>query len=205
MLTLKKIAVTGGLSCGKSEACHFFKEFGAYVVSADEIVHQLLTPTTDLGKNIIDLLGADVVVNQTIDRSQVAKKVFNQPELLYRLEQILHPVVMAEVEKRFQQVKELNLSKLFVVEIPLLYECGYDNLFDYIVVVKAPREICKQRFGSSTGLSREEYDRRMRRQMSVEEKAEKADFIIFNDGTLSNMRQAVQTITRKVVSSERVH
>ena len=79
------MAVTGGLSCGKSSVCRIFKELGAYVVSADEIVHQLLSPDTNLGQKIISLLGTEIVVNQKLDRSRIAEMYFKNPELLNRL------------------------------------------------------------------------------------------------------------------------
>src|SRR5262245_55950333 len=103
MLILKKVAVTGGLSCGKSSVCRIFKELGAYVVSADDIVHQLLTPQTKPGQQVIELMGSDIVVDQHIDRSKIAKKVFGNLKLLKSLEQILHPAVRHEIDKKYQQ------------------------------------------------------------------------------------------------------
>ena len=119
---LRKIAITGGLSCGKSSVCRIFKELGAYVISADEVVHQLLSPTTNLGRQVISLLGADIVVDKQIDRSKIAKKVFKQPALLQSLENLLHPAVRDEIEKQYQQIANQPSPPLFVVEIPLLFE-----------------------------------------------------------------------------------
>ena len=79
MLRLRKVAVTGGLSCGKSSVCRIFKELGAYVVSADEIVHRLLSTKTNLGQQVISLLGKEIITNGKINRSTIAKKVFNDP------------------------------------------------------------------------------------------------------------------------------
>ncbi len=90
MLKLEKVAITGGLSCGKSSVCRYFKELGAYVISADEIVHQLLIPTNELGQEVIALLGKDIAVNGTIDRSMIAKKVFENKTLLLSLEKLIH-------------------------------------------------------------------------------------------------------------------
>ena len=79
MLKLKKIAVTGGLAAGKTTVCQLFKELGAYVVSADEIVHQMLSPDTVVGQQVVSLLGSDIVSGLGIDRKKIAAKVFYPP------------------------------------------------------------------------------------------------------------------------------
>lgn len=198
MLTLRKIAVTGGISCGKSSVCHFLKEFGAYVVSSDEIVHQLLSPNTTLGQQIISLIGSDVVVNQQIDRSQIAKKVFSQSQLLYLLEQLLHPRVKEEIEKRYIEVCQKHSTPLFVVEIPLLFEIGAENFFDDTIAVFAEQKICQQRFMQKTGYSQEEYTQRAKRQLSPEEKARRANYVIINNGSLPELQMAVAKLFNSI-------
>ncbi len=202
MLNLVKVAVTGGLSCGKSSVCLFLKELGAYVVSADEIVHRLLSPTTNLGQKVINLIGPDVVNNHQIDRSRIAKKVFKHPELLQSLENLLHPAVREEIEQLYQSVKEARIAKLFVAEIPLLFETGANRFFDYTIVVLADEDICQQRFTQSTGHDLAEYHRRMARQMKTSEKASLADFVIVNNGTTKDMHNAVENIYKQILSNE---
>jgi dephospho-CoA kinase len=205
MLKLVKIAVTGGLACGKSSVCRFFKELGAYVISADEIVHQLLSPKTTLGQKVIKLIGSDIVINNQIDRSQIAKKVFNQPQLLKALEELIHPAVREEMENQYQRVKELQLASVFVAEIPLLYETGGERFFDYTVVVMADEGECQKRFEKSTGYGKDEYKKRMERQMSVTEKARRADYVIVNDGTLEEIKNNVLNIYQLVNRSQNLN
>src|SRR6478672_5591088 len=95
----KKIAVTGGLSSGKSTVCQFFREFGAYVTNADEIVHRLLTPEKSVGQQVINLFSEDILTNGQIDRSKIAEKAFSNPKLLQALEDLVHPIVQHEIEK----------------------------------------------------------------------------------------------------------
>ncbi len=199
---LSKVAVTGGLSCGKSSVCRFFKELGAHVVSADEIVHQLLSsPKTSLGQQVIALLGADIVVDGRIDRNQIAKKVFNDPAWLISLEKLLHPAVLSEIENRYQQVNNQGDVALFVAEIPLLFEVAGENYFDYTIAVHAPIDVCRRRFISATGHAAAEYDKRMTRQFSAEDKAKRADFVIENHGSTEEMHKAVCHLFNKLVSS----
>lgn len=190
-IKIRKIAVTGGLSCGKSSVCRIFKELGAYVVSADEVVHQLLSPTTNLGRQVISLLGADIIVDKQIDRSKIAKKVFKEPTLLQSLENLLHPAVRDEIEKQYRQIAQQPSPPLFVVEIPLLFETGADRFYDATIAVIADPEDSQQRFEKSTGYDKEEYKRRMARQLSQEEKASRATYVIENKGSLADLHEAV--------------
>lgn len=204
MLGLKKIGVTGGVACGKTTACRFFKELGAYVLSADEIVHKLLSPTTTIGQQVIDLIGHDIVVNHQIDRSKIAKKVFNRPQLLQALEDILHQAVWQEMEKQYNT---LNTSSpavpLFVAEIPLLFETtrgAFLDFFDYTIAIVADPETCQQRFQQTTGYDKTEYEKRAKLQMDLSEKARRADFVIFNNGSLSDMKSAIRNLYHQLVN-----
>lgn len=187
MLNLRKVAVTGGLSCGKSSVCRFFEKFGALVVSADEIVHRLLSPETNLGQSVIRLIGNDIIINNQIDRSKIAQKVFNHPSLLNSLEQILHPAVQEEIKKYYETANQQKKTKLFVAEIPLLFEAGMEGFYDAVITVTADPKISTQRFHKATGLSAEEYKKRSERQLPIEEKAKKAHYVIVNNGSLEDL------------------
>lgn len=194
MLKLRKVAVTGGLSCGKSSVCYFFKKLGAVVINADDIVHQLLTSETDLGQKVIQLIGNEIIVKGQIDRSKIAQKVFNQPSLLYSLEQMIHPAVQEEIEKQYEQANQQKKGKLFVAEVPLLFEAGLESFFDTVVVVVTASEISRQRFQKSTGNTEEEYEKRTGRQWHINEKARRADYVIINNGSLQELEDETKKI-----------
>lgn len=200
MLILKKIAVTGGLSSGKSSVCRFFKELGAYVVSADEIVHQLLSSEADIRRRVIDLLGNDVAPEGQLDRSKIASKVFRNPQLLEALERILHSAVRDEISMQYRKAVS-ERAALFVAEIPLLFETGAEEGYDYTISVMADPEQSFTRFQVSTGHGKEEYERRMARQLSSEEKCAKADYVINNNGSLADLKQAVVNIYHQLTPS----
>ena len=92
-----KIAVTGGISSGKSSVCRIFEKLGAYVVDADDIVHDLLKNNLDVRDEIVALLGDDVVVDGEIDRKKIAQKVFTNRASLVALEKIVHPLVYGKI------------------------------------------------------------------------------------------------------------
>lgn len=205
MLTLRKVAVTGGLSSGKSQFCSYLLELGAYVVSADKIVHQLLSPETDLGNKVINLLGSDIVVNGKIDRTSVAKHVFNDPKRLHSLEKIIHPAVMEYVELEYQQASKQKSHPLFVVEIPLLFEAKASDRFDQTIAIIADEESCIQRFSAATGQERNEYLKRSQRQLPQSEKAALADIVIENNGSLEDLKNEAQSTFRMLTNNFRSH
>lgn len=196
----KKVAVTGGLSCGKSSVCHLFQELGAYTVSADEIVHRLLTPDTVLGQKVISLIGPTSVSNHKIDRNIIAMNVFQNPSQLKALEAILHPVVSEEMERLYQECVKTRSHPLFVAEIPLLFEAGMQDDFDAVIAVYADPETCKQRF-MAQGHSAEDFENRARRQLPTEEKASRADYIIYNTNNMEETRQQVKTLFSTLTTS----
>ncbi|HRD55910.1 MAG TPA: dephospho-CoA kinase [Parachlamydiaceae bacterium] len=195
--TLKKGAVTGGLSCGKSSVCRFFEELGAYVVSADEIVHKLLSSNQEIIQETVKLLGSDILINNQIDRLKIAKKVFDHPLLLNALETLLHPAVQKEIKDQYECKKNEGSASLFIAEIPLLFEINANFFFDFTIAVIADEKICKERF-QKTGHTKEEFASRQKRQLGNVEKSEKADYTIVNNGSLKELKTAVIELYKKI-------
>jgi dephospho-CoA kinase len=194
MLKVKKIAVTGGLSAGKTTVCKIFKEFGAYVVSADQIVHRFLSLKTPIAQQVIVLLGPDIINKNKLDRKKIAAKVFDQPKLLTALEKILHSAVRNEIERKYWQISQGKKHRLFLAEIPLLFEAAMQEDFDGIVSVMADLDLCRRRFMQKTCHTAQEFDKRMTRQLSPEVKRGKAHYTIENNGTLKQLRNSVQKL-----------
>lgn len=194
MLKIKKIAVTGGLAAGKTTVCQIFKELGAYVVSADEIVHQLLSPGTDVGQQVVRLLGSDIISGQEFDRKKIAAKVFSQPDLLRALEEIIHPAVFDEIERKYQQINREKKYSLFLAEIPLLYESEGEKRFDAVISVFADPELCRKRFVQQTHQPVQEFEKRMTRQIEPKIKNDKAHYSIENNGDFEQLKTEIKTL-----------
>jgi dephospho-CoA kinase len=194
MLKVKKIAITGGLAAGKTTVCQLFKELGAYVVSADEIVHRLLSPDSAVGQQVISLLGSDIISGQEFDRQKIAAKVFSKPDLLRALEELIHPAVFDEIEQRYQRVDKEKKYPLFLAEIPLLYESKGEGKFDAVISIYAEPELCRQRFMQQTHQSATEFEKRMTRQIEPKHKSAKAHFTIENNGNFEQLKTKVKTL-----------
>ncbi len=194
MLDFKKVAITGGVASGKSTVCKFFKELGAYVISADALSHELLDPNTDLGKQILQDFGKHLLQNGQISRKLLGEKVFKDHKALHRLEELLHPAVLKKIEEHAKKAQKEHYC-LIVVEFPLLFEIGYEKNFDIIINVLADEEAAKSRFEQS-GFQKLEYDLRMSRQLDPKIKASRSDYTIQNTGSLEDLKEKVVKLNK---------
>lgn len=202
MLKCKKVAITGGIASGKSKFCSYLEKLGAYFVSADKIVHQLLSLESDLRKQVIQLLGPSIVQQGEINRKRVAEIVFCDPEMLEKLEKITHPEVMKRIEQDYNRVSKKGDHPLFIAEIPLLFEVGANNRFDKTITVIAKEKQCIDRLTKIKGTSPNEYQKRMARQLSQEEKAKRADIVALNNSSLKELEEEAKKIYNKLITNQ---
>lgn len=195
MLKLTKIAITGGVASGKTSVCQFFRDLGAFVVDADTLVHELLLPDTDLGQKIIQLLGSKVLRNGEFERKIIAEKVFKDPNLLRGLEKLIHPAVLCKIENLYTEACKRGQYTSFVVEIPLLFEIQGESFYDYIVTVIADEAIARKRF-QEKGFQNTEYDQRMQRQLSPNQKQSKSHYTLQNNGSLADLQKQVARLNQ---------
>lgn len=190
---MRRIAVTGTLAAGKSTVCELLRELaGAFVLDADQLVHQLLSPESPIGQKILEAFGSQVLVNGQFDRREIAKQAFTDRKKLHLLEQILHPTVAEEIEKQFQKAKNTGAFPLFVVEIPLLFESKTTYEFDCVIAVIADQDVCQKRFLERG--SQEDFHKRLSRQLPSEEKAARSHYTIINNGSLDDLHKQVATL-----------
>jgi dephospho-CoA kinase len=166
-----------------------FARHGAAVISSDEIVHELLREDPEVRGAILERFGEDVLGEDgEIDRAKVGKVVFADRPALLRLEQLLHPRVVARYLGWREELAELpHPPAVCVTEVPLLYEVGGESRFDKVVVVTASPAV---RIARRIGPLRE----REQRLVPEEEKVKRADFVYVNDGTLGELDQFVSGV-----------
>lgn len=181
------IGLTGSIAAGKSAGLTALQNLGATTLSADDVVHELLA-TDQVRDRIVEEWGADVAPGGKIDRSRVGAIVFDNPKKLAWLESYLHPLVLERVAEWWTNLEGRGIE-VAVVEIPLLFETGTDSLFDATIAIVADDDRRYERAGlRGTTL----IDGRATRQFSQQEKAERADFVVANDGTLEELEEALR-------------
>lgn len=199
-VNLKKVAVTGGIASGKSAVCRFFQELGAFVVSTDAVVHDLISSSVSLRQELVQYFGHQILSHDNmdeIDRKALAQEAFKDPISLRYLEERIHPAVMQRIRELYERASCQGGHTSFVVEIPLLYEVGQESFYDWVVVVIAEESLCKERF-LLAGFSPGEYEKRMHFQLSPQAKAARAHYILENNGTLDALKKQVIQLNKKI-------
>ncbi|NOY39495.1 MAG: dephospho-CoA kinase [Nitrospirae bacterium] len=188
------VGLTGGFGCGKSTVLKLFEELGATVLSADSIVHELLK-RADVRDSIVEVFGPDILVKGEIDRKKLSEKVFHDEAKRRKLEKLLHPLVFETIEQNYKKAANLtsNTEIIMVVEIPLLFETGFDKGVDAVVVVRTEADVVRERLRGK-GFSDEEIRTRTAAQLPVDEKASRADYVIDNSGSLRDTERQVRAV-----------
>jgi dephospho-CoA kinase len=186
------VGLTGGMGSGKSTVGDLLAERGAVVISADEIVHELLRSDDAVVADVVGRFGFEVLDDDgAIDRSALAAKAFGDPSNRADLEAILWPRVRAALNTRLQAL-EADGVPIVVVEIPLLVESGRDRwILDHVVVVDSDIEIAIERLAASRSISRDEAESRIAAQATRDQRAKIADSVIDNSGPIDNLEGQV--------------
>jgi dephospho-CoA kinase len=186
------VAVTGPFASGKSTFVRLLGELGAETVSADEIVHDLLAEDERTISRVVERFGNDVLKDRSVDRRALGRKVFGDPEALRDLEDILHPLVRRETERRVAA----SGADLFVAEVPLLFEGGGSGDYDYTVAVVVPEEK-RRAWAAERGVDEAALRAIEARQLPGEEKARRADVMVQNDGSVDKLREQAEKLRER--------
>lgn len=192
-----KIGLTGGIASGKTSIAKWFKDQGLPVFDADQAVHQIMSESTMIEAIGIEF-GQEYIKEGQINRIQLGNAVFQDSKLKNRLENLLHPRVGQEMEKIINQAESQG-EKIILLDIPLLFEVGWDKSVDEVWVVYVPPLIQIERLIIRNGWTPEEAQRRISSQMSLEEKAKRADRVIDNGGTWEQTEKKLVRIWEEIM------
>jgi dephospho-CoA kinase len=183
------IGVTGNIACGKSTVMRELAQLGATVIDGDLVYRDLTGPGSPLVCRLVEVFG-DQVANPdgSLNRPELGKIVFSDPAALHQLDQLTHPVIVAEVERRIHAAT----TPIVATDGIKLIESGLGDRCDEIWVVKCGQTRQRQRLIKKRGLSAEEAERRIFAQPPAAEKIARADVVIRNDGTLADLRLQVR-------------
>ena len=182
---MKRIALTGGIACGKSLVAKYLNQLGIETIDADDVVHELIPDPAE--------------------RKRIAAEVFADPEKRKALEARIHPLVKRRIEEFLGEAGREGTpgTVVRVAIIPLLFETHWDADYDIICAVISPRETQVERMMTTRGYTREEAEARLAAQLPVTEKAEKSHYVINNNGTPEELRKQVEAFVSWLVSQER--
>ena len=175
---MRKVGLTGNIGSGKSLVARIFKTFGIPVFEADMEAKTILY-SPEVSKNVMQIFGHEILVDGSIDRKKLANLVFNNPALLQKLNNIIHP----SVRQKFNRWAEFHTNKPYIIyEAAILFESGQYKELDSIITVFANPELRIQRVMQRDDVPRELVLERMKNQWPDEKKNALADFVIFNNG-----------------------
>lgn len=194
-----KVAITGGIGSGKSTAAAILGEFGYKCESADKIYHKLLSDEKFVEK-ISEHMGIEPIFcngKKILDKKTLSDKVFGDKKDLKRLNEFTHPVVMDVMMRKMESLKN---EKIVFAEVPVLFEGGFDNLFDYVVVIKKNIESRVIKTMDRDGKSADDVKRVVAAQIDYDNIEENGKFIVVNNnGTIVDLKENLKSVVAGIL------
>lgn len=194
------IGITGGIASGKSTVTGSLRQQGYQVIDADQVVHELQEPGERLYQALLSAFGPAILQeNGRLDRLKLGAMIFGNPQLLEQSSQIQNQIIREELAGRRDLLAEKE--DIFFMDLPLLFELGYETWFDQVWLVDVTEETQLSRLMARNDLSQEEAEKRIAAQLSLQEKRNRADVLIDNNGPLEltqeQLREALQKLERR--------
>lgn len=193
-----KVGITGGIGSGKSTVCAMLEELGVAVYNSDARAKELMTTSATLREAIVARFGAECYTSEGLNRGYLAERVFGDAAELAALNSLVHPAVMAD----FEAWAERQEGSYVVFESAILFESGLEQRVDMAIAVLSPEELRIERAMRRDGASREQVVARIRRQLSDDERADRAKYAIVNID-LEELREDVEQLHRRLCYDSR--
>jgi dephospho-CoA kinase len=191
-----RVGVTGGIGSGKTLVCSLFAKYGIPVLSADDVAKEMMQSDGGLRSQLSSLFGPSTYQpDGSLDRAYVAGRIFSDKSLQQNVNRLVHPKVEAGIDSWFAEL-ERSGEAIGIVEAALIYEAGYDKRLDLVIVVDAPESVRIKRVVARDGSSVEEVKKRIAAQTPAAQKAKKADYVIHNTGSFSDLESSVQFLVK---------
>jgi dephospho-CoA kinase len=195
---MKVIGLTGGIGSGKSTVAKLLAEMGAVVMDADKVGHEVFQPGTEGWKDVVNTFGSEILTDyDEINRKKLAEIVFNNPEALSKLNQIIHPRAHDLVKSRLNDYRKQGVE-VVVLEVVLLIEAKWTDLVDEVWVIIASEDKVVNRLKQQRGMSKEEILVRISSQMSNDERVKYADVVIRNDDDIDKLKLNIKELWKNI-------
>jgi dephospho-CoA kinase len=185
------IGLTGGIASGKTTVSKYFQEKGLTVIDSDQIVKKLWIENEEMIQKAESLFGFDIKTKA--DKKKLSQAIFNDKKLRLKLNDIVHPYVYHEIQKYIDEHEDIHK---FVIDMPLLFEVGYEKKCDVTCLVYVSKDIQVERLMKRDGLSKDEAQKRVLAQLDIEEKKVKADVIFDNQTDLNYLHYQIDQFIR---------
>ncbi len=193
-----RVGLTGGMGCGKSTVAAMMRALGCHVIEADPLAHKLIEPGQPAFQEVVRAFGADILHSDGhVDRSKLGAIVFADMDKLLRLNAIVHPRVLKELERLFSEYAVTNPQGVAVIEAALLIEAGYVKHLDRLGGAWGKPEQQMERL-LARGMSREQIEQRFAAQMPLEEKRRRADDVVDCSVPLEETRAQVERLVAQL-------
>jgi len=193
------LGLTGVIGSGKSTTARLLRERGIDVIDLDVLAKESLT-WKETQDDIRKTFGEECVVNGLVDVVRLRGLAFNQGDDLRKLEQIIHPRVRQEVEKKIESLRQKG-ARAVVFDHPLLFEKGFDKKVDKVVVVAADMDVIRKRL-AERGMQADDVERRLSFQTPLADKVARADYVINNNGTEQDLEKEIDKFLERLTSWE---
>lgn len=189
------LGLTGGIATGKSTASRILKEMGCQVIDSDLIAHQQ-AEVGQAGWLAIKKEFGDAFCkeDQTLDRKKLGQYVFNNPDALKRLSTVTQREILKEVKRQMAQ----STAKVCVLDVPLLFEVGWDQYCDLTVLIDLPEAEELRRLMARDGLTAAEAEKRIKAQLPLAEKRLLASYVLENTGTIEELRDKLSNLLKTI-------
>jgi dephospho-CoA kinase len=191
--------LTGGIASGKSTIAGFFRDAGARIFDADQIAREVVRRGTPAFDDIVSHFGEAIVQpDGEIDRKRLGDIVFNDSRRKIQLEAIVHPAVLARQAEWVDQIAANTPDAVVILDVPLLLEVGMEKDLDAVIVVYVPESVQLIRLMRRDGIDRQAARARIRSQMPIEEKRQRATIVIDNSGTLADSQSRTRVVLNRL-------
>lgn len=198
------VGLTGGIACGKSTVAQMFVRLGGHLIDFDKLAHEVQEPGKPAWKDVVNFFGREVLKrDQKIDRNKLAAVVFNHPDKLQALNDIIHPRVYEAWRLRSQDIKQHHPHAIVFADVPLLFEGRMQHLFDLTILVMIAPEEQVNRLMNRSDLCREEAELRLSCQMPICDKMNLADIVIDNQCAVEETEKKVTEVWQHLLEREK--
>ncbi|AHA97760.1 dephospho-CoA kinase [Lactobacillus johnsonii] len=192
------LGLTGGIASGKSTADEFFKKKKIPIIDSDLIAHKIMEIGQNGYKAVVDYFGTDILNDdQTINRRKLGGIVFNDKAKLKKLNELTHPLVHQEIKQQMARYRA-NQEKLVVIDVPLLFESGFESLCNGVLVISITPELQIERLMKRNAFTKKEAIARINNQMPLSEKEKRATYVVANTGTIDDLEKKLSDLLQEI-------